>query len=338
MCNGFQPRGYLLVRLPEELDEITNDVAVAPIEEGSGDSDITRTSSTADTVDIVINVRRKIVINDVCNVGNIQTASCDSRSNQNGSAPGPESLKCHLALALGAVTVNRRSGNVVLVEEVGQHIGHPLGLDEDESETFVRGQDIKQVGALVLILNELDPLGDVLRSRADPTDGKEDVVLHEITGENLDITGEGGTEHESLTSLSVWHVFAFYDSTDLGLETHVKHAISFIKDQVTDACEADSTTLDKVNQATRGGAKEVTSAFNLAKLLIDVRTAIDDSWPDPGAVAELASLFVNLTDEFTSGGEDESGGKGFTSATIAALGIGGGRERTIAEQRRKNGE
>ena len=119
MCNSFQPRGYLLVRLPKELDEVTNDVAVTPIEEGSGDSDITRTSSTADTMDIVIDVRREIVIDDVGDVGNIQPTGCDSCSNQNGSAAGSESLECHLTLALGAVTMNGRSGDMVLVEEVG---------------------------------------------------------------------------------------------------------------------------------------------------------------------------------------------------------------------------
>ena len=50
------------------------------------------------------------------------------------------------------------------------------------------------------------------------------------------------------------HILSLDDTTDLVFETHVKHAIGLVKDEVTDVGKADTTTLDEINETSGSGA------------------------------------------------------------------------------------
>ena len=60
--------------LLEELKEVANDTTVATVEEGSGQTSVTSTTSAANAVNIVIDVGRKIVVHNVSDVGDVQSA------------------------------------------------------------------------------------------------------------------------------------------------------------------------------------------------------------------------------------------------------------------------
>ena len=155
------------------------------------------------------------------------------------------------------------SGREVLVnQEVRQGICHALGFHENKSETSTMGvEDVKQNRAFVHILNILNLLGNVLRGRTNTSNRQEDIVLQEISGEHLNIAREGGREHEGLTVLDTWHIFAFHNASNLGFETHVQHAISLVKDQVFDVTQRDTATLDKVDKTAGGGDKEIAASL-----------------------------------------------------------------------------
>jgi hypothetical protein len=53
------------VSLLQELDEVANDTTVATVEEGSRETSVTSTASATNTVDIVINIGGKVVVDDV---------------------------------------------------------------------------------------------------------------------------------------------------------------------------------------------------------------------------------------------------------------------------------
>jgi hypothetical protein len=183
--------------------------------------------------------------------GGKQTSSCYSGGNEDRAATVSEHLKSTFTLALGAVTVDGRCRKVLVDQEVGEGVCHALSLNEDESETSTMSmEDIKQNRALVHILNIFDLLSDVLGGRANTSNRQEDVVLQEISGKHLDIAGEGGRKHESLTVLDTRHIFALNDSSDLRLETHVQHAISLIENQILDVAQRDTATLDQVDKTT----------------------------------------------------------------------------------------
>lgn len=337
--NGLKEGRNLLVSLLEELKKLADDTTVATVEESSGNTSVSGTTGTTDTMDVVIDISREIVVDDVGDVGNIQTTSSDSSGDQNRAATVAEHLQSALTLTLSAVTVNGSSGEVLVDQEVGQRISHALGLNENKGETTGVGvENVEKDRALVNILNVLDLLGDVLRGGTNTTNGQEDVVLEEIAGEDLDVAGEGGREHESLALVDLGHVLTLNDTANLGLETHVKHAISLIKDKVLDVAEGDTATLDEIDKTTRSSDKKIAAALDLAKLRADIGTTVDDARTDPRTVGELASLIVDLRDQLTGGSKNESGGVGLALTTISTSGAGGNGRGTSVERLGENGE
>lgn len=327
--NVLQEGRDLLVRLLQEVNQVAHDTAVSTVEESGGHTGIAGTTGTTDTVDIVIDVGGQIVVDDVSDVGDIETTGRDSSRNQDGAAAVPEVLESTLTLALGAVTVDGRGGEVLVDEEITQRVRHTLGLDEDEGETSssMGVKDVEQDRTLVMVLDVLDLLGDVLRGGANTTHGKEHVVLQEITSQHLDVARERGREHQRLAVVHTRHILALDNTTDLGLETHVQHAVSLVKHQVLDVDERDTTTLDKVNQTTRSCDQQVTAALNLAELRTNVGTTVHDARTDPRAVGELASLVVDLGNELTGRSEDQGRRISLALTAIAELIAGLRRER-----------
>ena len=47
----------------------------------------------------------------------------------------------------------------------------------------------------------------------------------------LDLLGEGCAEHHGLTDAFRRHRVLLHDASDLGLETHVQHAVGLVQDQ-----------------------------------------------------------------------------------------------------------
>lgn len=206
--DGLEPSGDLLLGLAEQLDEITRarsasgkgserkqeksgdepaDAAVATVEERRRRSSVSGTTGTTNAVNVVVNVGGEIVVDDVRDVGDVESTSGDGGGDHDGRASRLEGLDGVLALALSAVAVDRGRGEVVLLEEALEHVGHALRLDEDEGEATRRKRrdDVEKDGALVLVLDVLDLLGDVLGGGSDTTDGQEDVVLEEVAREHL---------------------------------------------------------------------------------------------------------------------------------------------------------
>lgn len=330
-----------LVGLLEQLDEVTDNTAVSTVEESSRDTGVSSTTGTTDTVNIVVNVGWQIIVDHMGDIGNVESTGSNSGSHQDGAAAVTEVLKGTLTLTLSAVTVNGSGWEVLVDEEFGQRISHTLGLDENECQSSaVSVQDVKQDGAFIVVLNILDLLGDVLGSGTDTADGKEDVVLQEITGEHLDVAWEGGREHEGLTASNWGHVFTFDNAADLRLETHVKHTISLIKDKVLDVAERDAATLNQVDKTAGSGKEKVTTTLNLAKLGANISSSIDNTRANPGAVSKLPSLIVDLRDKLTGRSQDERGRVSLALTAVAKLTalLSGSRGGSVLECLRKDWE
>jgi hypothetical protein len=129
--NGLQEAGNLLVGLLEKVNQLADNTTVATVEESSGVTSVSGTTSTTDTVNVVVNVGGQIVVDNVCDVGNIETTSGNSGGNKNGATSVAEHLESTLTLALGTISVNGGGGEVLVDEEIRQRVGHSLGLDEN---------------------------------------------------------------------------------------------------------------------------------------------------------------------------------------------------------------
>jgi hypothetical protein len=71
--DALEEGGDFLVGLLEQLEEITDDTAVATVEEGGCDTGVSGTTSTTDTMNVIVNVGGQIVVDDVSDIINIQT-------------------------------------------------------------------------------------------------------------------------------------------------------------------------------------------------------------------------------------------------------------------------
>jgi len=336
--NCLKEAGHFLVGFLQEINKLSDDTTIAAVEKGSRNTRISSTAGTTNAVDIVVNVRGEVVVDDVRDIGDIKATSGNCSGNQDRAASIAEELESPLTLSLSAITVDRRGREILVDQEVRERVGHTLGLDKDERQaTTVRVENIQKNGALVDILNVLDLLRDVLRGRSNTSNRQEDIVLQEVPGEHLNVAGECGREHERLTFLHTRHVFTLDDAANLGLETHVKHTVSLVQDEVLDVLQGDATSFYEINQSARCGNKQVTSALDLAELAADISTSVDDAGTNPRSVGELASFVVDLRDQLSSGGEDERGRIGFSLSPITAASLRNNR-RAIDEGLREDGE
>ena len=262
------------------------------------------------------------------------------------------------SLFLVAVDCERRP--TVLAEVLGNVICDTLRANEDEDLcVFLRDlfEVLAELRPLLKVTYDLNDLLDVVvRGELHGADVDLDEVLQKVlhdtpmsmpshnyvnaqktyVGELLYVLRPGGGEHECLpvgTNLA-------NDLADLGLETHVKHTISLIQNQVTNVGKADTTTFKKINETTRSSAEKITTTFDLTQLLVDVRATINDSGADPGTVTELASLVVDLADQLTSRGQNESGRVGLASTVPSrtCLVVCRRGTRPVCEGCRKNRE
>lgn len=337
--NGLEEGRDLLIGLLQQIKQLPHDAAVAAVEERGRETSVSGTAGTTDTVDVVINVGGKVVVDHVCDVGDIETTSGNSSGDQDGATAIAEHLQGALTLTLSTITVDRGGGEVLVDEEVRERVRHALGLDENEGQASTVGvEDVEKDGALIDILDILDLLRDVLRGRTDTANRQEDIVLQEVTSQHLDVAREGGREHERLAVLHAGHILALDDTANLGLETHVEHAISLIEHKILNVAQGDATTFYEIDQSARGGNKQVASALDLAELGSDISATVDDAWANPGPVGELAGLLVDLGDKLTGGGKDERGRVSLAlTSKAAALTTGSGRG-SLEESLRQNGE
>ena len=341
VSNRLEPSRNLLICLTKKFEEVTDNVPVAAVEEGSGTTSVTGATSTTNAVNVIIDVGGKVEVDDMGDVGDIETTSGDSGGNHDGSVTLTECLKGHFTFSLGSVTMDRRCGVVIGDEEVGENVGHPLGLHEHKSQATLRlhGKDVQEDRALVRVFNVFDLLGNILGGGANTADGEEDVFLEEILGEDLDVAREGGAEHEGLALMDTRHVLSLDDTTDLVFEAHVEHAVGLVKNKVTNVGQADTTTLNEINETPRSGTQKIAAPLDLTQLGVDIGTTVDDSRPDPRAVSEFASLVMDLADQFTGGSKDQGGGVSLTGATVRwSAGINWGRAGTLREGSRKDRE
>jgi hypothetical protein len=224
-----------LMSLLQEVDEVTDNATIATIEERSGEPSVASTTSTANTMNIVVNVGWEVIVDNVGDIRDVKTTSSNCGGNEDRATTVAEHLQGTLTLTLSAVTVDCGCREALIEQELGERVRHTLRLNKDESETSSMSvKNVEKDRAFVVILDVLDLLGDVLRSGTNTADRQEDIVFQEVTSEHLDVTREGGRKHESLTTLNTGHVFTFDNTADLRLETHVKHTISFVKNEVLD--------------------------------------------------------------------------------------------------------
>mmetsp|Transcript_45102 Transcript_45102/g.78750 ORF Transcript_45102/g.78750 Transcript_45102/m.78750 type:complete len:324 (-) Transcript_45102:1100-2071(-) len=220
VAHALKPLGHLLVVLREELDQLLGDVAVLVVHQGQRVTHVADTAGTTNAVHVVVNVGGQVEVDHLCDIGNIQTSGRHIGGYEDGGAAGLKPLQGVLTLALGLVAVDGGSREVVSHEHLLQVVGTALGLDEHKHKALGHAaQELNDEVHLLVLFHPLNALSDVLGGSTHTAYCQEDVVLHEITSQALDLHGEGCGEHKGLSVDA--HAFLLHDTTNLGLETHI---------------------------------------------------------------------------------------------------------------------
>lgn len=118
--------------------------------EGDGGSAVSGAASTTDAVNVVVDVGRHVVVDDVLHVRNVESTGGDVGSDKDRLLSSLEKTKGLLTLVLRAVAVNARRGVALALEVVLKSVGGTLGLYEDEDQT--RGHSSEEVEESVHLL------------------------------------------------------------------------------------------------------------------------------------------------------------------------------------------
>ena len=153
-------------------------------------------------------------------------------------------------------------------------------------------------------------LDDEVGGGAHPPDRQEDVVVHEVGGQALDLFWEGRGEHERLAFARAGHVLALHDAADLGLKAHVQHAVGLVQGEVADPLERHPGPLHQVGQAAGRRDEQVAPALHVSQLVDDGGAPVHDDGADTDLVGELTGLVVDLGGQLPGRGQDQGQGEG----------------------------
>jgi hypothetical protein len=196
-----------------------------------------------------------------------------------------------------------------LTEESGNLISLLLGTSEDQDLVSV-------VRSIHDLLHMLDHAVTLLRVRDNFNNlgntmvGREihranvdlDEIGEEVSSQGANLLGPSSGPHESLTV----RADLTDDLSDLGLETHVKHAISLVEDQVSYSAKVGLAGLEHVDKTTRSGDAHLNTAIEITNLRTLWHSSVDASVSDARRLAKLGDLLLNLHSKLSSWGENKN--------------------------------
>mmetsp|Transcript_12669 Transcript_12669/g.29425 ORF Transcript_12669/g.29425 Transcript_12669/m.29425 type:complete len:276 (+) Transcript_12669:2325-3152(+) len=248
---------------------------------------------------IIINICWQVIIYHLGYVGNVQPTACDICCNHHRCVSTFEGTQGFLALSLALVSVNRAGWKPLITENVFNEVAGSLCFHKNQNEAFLNGEkETHQRAHLIVVFHIFHSLGDILGCRTDSSNCQENVVAKKITGESLNIWRKRGTEHHSLSVISNRHSFFFHNASYLGLESHVQHSISLIKDKESDNVHCQTTTFHQINKTARCCHQQITSALDLTQLLTHICTTIHHNRRNSSAVGKLPCFVLDLGGEF----------------------------------------
>lgn len=197
----------------------------------------------------------------------------------------------------------------VLTEESGNVVSNALGTNEDEALVGLVVHDLLKVldhlVTLLRLCNNLDNLRDAVVSREiEGTNVDLDEVSQEIGSHGSDLLGPGGGPHERLSV----RANLTDNLSDLGLETHVQHAISLVENQVSNTAEVGLAALDHIDQTSGGGNADLDTLSKVADLRATGNTTVDTGVSDARGATKLGDLLLNLNSQLTGGSQDQDNG------------------------------
>ena len=121
--------------------EVIEELSMLCGEEGDCLSRLASPTSSTDTMNVVLDVLREVVVDNVLNVRNVQTSTGYIGGNENGNLALAEVFQGSVALGLVFITVDGCHWPTASAELVGQVVTGSLGLCENDRFDHTAGME-----------------------------------------------------------------------------------------------------------------------------------------------------------------------------------------------------
>jgi hypothetical protein len=296
--------GHLLDLGAVELLNLAHHADIVSGDEVDGHTLATETTTTTDTVDVVLTVGGEIVVDDQGNLLDIDTSGQKIGGDQHTRGSGAELLHDKITLGLVHVTVHGGDGEVASSELVGEPVDLSAGVAEDDS--LGDGDSLIQVGKGIelplLLLNGNVELLDTLKGKLILLDQDTDGVTHELGGDLKHILGHGGREKDNLGGLGQ----ELEDIVDLLSETTRKHLIGLVENEHLHGVSAEEAALDHVVDTARGSDNDLGAVLKSLHVITDAGATNAGVALDVHEVTNGNDDLLDLLGKLTGRSKDES--------------------------------
>ena len=226
--------GHLLDLGAVELLDLTHHADIVSSDEVDGNTLTTETTTTTDTVNVVLTVGRQVVVDDQGDLLDIDTTSQKVGGDQDTGRARAELLHDNITLRLLHIAVHGGDSEVTGSELVSEPVDLAAGVAEDDG--LGDGDSLVKIGEGVklplFLLDGNVELLDTFKGKFLLLDQDTDGVAHELGGDLKDILGHGGREQDNLgrlgeeledvvdllgeTTLFIWSIPVFYRCSRTG--------------------------------------------------------------------------------------------------------------------------
>jgi hypothetical protein len=294
---------HLLNLSAVELLNLTHHAHIIGGDEVDSDTLTSESAATSDTVDVVLTVSGKVVVDDERHLLDVDTAGEKVGGDEDSRRTGSELLHDDVTLALVHVAVHGRDGEVASSELVGEPVHLSTCVAEDDGlgdgDRLVQVREGVELPLLLLhsdveLLNTFKGEFVLLHKNAD-------WVAHELGGDLEDVLRHGSREQDDLSRL--WQKLE--DVVDLLGETAGQHLVGLIEDEHLHAVGAEYTTLDHICNTTGSADDHLGTVLESLHVVSYAGTADAGMALDAHEIADGHDDLLDLLGELTGRGEDE---------------------------------
>jgi hypothetical protein len=287
-----------------ELLDFAHHANVLSRDEVDGDTLSTETTATTNSMNVVLAVGRKVVVDDEGHLLDVDTTGEQVRGDQDSRRTGSELLHNQVSLRLVHVTVHGGDGEISLSELVGEPVDLSARVAEDDG--LGDGDRLVQIGERIqlplLLLDGNIELLDTFEGQLVLLDQDSDRVSHELGRDFENILRHRGREKNDLGGLGQ----ELEDVVDLLSETTREHLVGFVEHEHLHRIGSEESALDHVLDATRSADNDLGTVLESLHIIANAGAANAGVALNVHEIADGDDDLLNLLSKLAGGGENQS--------------------------------
>ncbi len=256
----------------------------------------------ADAVHIGLGLHGQVVVHDMGDIVDVESARGDIGRDEDGRAPRAEGVERADALVLRLVAVDRLRADVRGLQLARQAVRAVLRLREDDGAVHLEGvEEMDEELRLLRLEHEVELLVDAVDRARDGRDGDLHGVAQERVREVADLLRHGRREEHRLPLRGEQR----RDLADRLDEAHVEHAVCLVEHEEVDLAEVDEPLLQEVDETPRRRDEDIDSLLERADLRALPHAAEDDGVAKRRVAAVACEALADLRGQFARRRKDE---------------------------------